>query len=132
MPDPPRNIEQGEVFWCEPDPKDTEGSEQQGDRVWVVMSIPRLHRGKCVVGLPLSRHIEKAGAHLIQIPQREITVQDGSEPMPRVALTDQIRALDKNRLRKKHGFISIRAVNAIILGIEYLLGSKPAPIKRAN
>ena len=127
MATPNPNISQGEIYWCEPEPNDTVGSEQKDDRPWVIMSIPRLHRGNCVVGLPISRHVEKAGAHLIQIPKEEITVEDGSPPIARVALTDQIRTLDKTRLRKKHGFISVRAINAIIIGIEYLIGATPIP-----
>ena len=120
-------INQGDVYWCEPDPKDTVGSEQEVDRPWMIVSIPRFHRGNCVVGLPLSRHTEKALAHLIKVPKQEITVQDGSPSIDRVALTDQIRALDKTRLRKKHGFVSTRAINAIKLGLDYLFGNQALP-----
>lgn len=124
---PPTNISQGEVWFCEPDPADTVGGEIEKDRPWVIMSVPRCHRGRCVVGLPLSRHMEKAGGHLMTIPKEEITVEDGSESVNRVALTDQVRALDKNRLRRKFGFVSVRAVNAINLGLDYLFGDKPMP-----
>lgn len=115
-------IKQGEIFFCEPDPQDIVGSEQEGDRPWVVVSISALHRGNCVVGLPLSRHIEKAGGHLIKVPLNEITM-DGNDPnIDRVALTDQIRALDKRRFRRKLGHISTRAINSILLGLDYLFG----------
>jgi len=120
-------INQGECYWCEPDPKDTVGSEIEKDRVWVIISIPRFHRGNCVVGLPLSRHVEKALAHLIKVPKTEMTVEDGSPSIDRVALTDQIRCLDKTRLRKKHGFISVRAINGIKHGMDYLFGNEPLP-----
>ncbi len=123
----PSLVNQGDLYWCEPDPKDTEGAEQAGDRPWVIISISRLHRGKCVVGLPLSRHTEKAGAHLIQVPAREITMVDGNPSIARVALTDQIRALDKLRLRRKAGYVSVRAINAIKLGLDYLIGNTPLP-----
>jgi mRNA-degrading endonuclease toxin of MazEF toxin-antitoxin module len=122
-------INQGETYWCEPDPQDIVGSEQEGDRIWVIVSIPRLNRGNCVVGLPLSRHIEKAVAHLIQIPKSEITMEDGNPSIDRVALTDQIRALDKTRFRKKAGYVSIRAINAILMGLDYLFGKVPLPRK---
>jgi mRNA-degrading endonuclease toxin of MazEF toxin-antitoxin module len=119
-------IRQGEIFFCEPDPKDIVGSEQEGDRPWVVMSVPRCNRGNCVVGLPLSRHTEKAGAHLIKIPSNEITLDDGTKDVDRVALTDQIRALDKRRFRRKFGHISERAITSIIeLGLDYLFGRDP-------
>ncbi len=122
------NVQQGELYWCEPDPKDIEGSEQEGDRIWVVISIPRFNRGNCAVGLPLSRHVEKAVAHLIKVPKNEITMEDGNPSIDRVALTDQIRALDKTRFRKKAGFISIRAINAILVGLDYLFGKTPFPV----
>lgn len=127
MPNPPSILNQGDMYWCNPDPKDTEGSEQAGDRIWLIISIPRLHRGRCAVGLPLSRHMEKAGAHLVQIPKEEITMEDGNPSIDRVALTDQIRALDKTRLRKKAGFVSVRAISAIKLGLDYLFGNTPLP-----
>ena len=72
-------VKQRELYFCEPDPQDTIGSEQAGDRVWCIVSIPQLRRGNCVVALPLSRHMEKAGAHLIKVPLQEITVE-GDDP----------------------------------------------------
>ena len=125
MPISPTTYNQGDTYWCNPDPNlvDTEGSEQKGDRIWVIMSAPRCHRGRCLVALPLSQHIEKAGGHLIKIPKNEITMVDGNPPIDRVALVDQIRALDKTRLRKKAGSISKRAVTSILdLGLDYLFG----------
>lgn len=127
MPAPTGSIRQGEMYWCEPDPQDTVGSEIEKDRPWVIVSIPRLNRGNCVVGLPLSRHIEKAVAHLIVVPKSEITMEDGNPSIDRVALTDQIRALDKTRFRKKAGFVSQRAITSILLGMDYLFGNVPLP-----
>lgn|SRR6185437_8823460 len=126
MPTPP-SINQGDLYWCEPDPTDTVGSEQKGKRPWVIISIPRLHRGNCVVGLPLSSNVAKAVAHLIQIPKNEITMEGGSSSIDCVALTDQVRALDKRRLREKAGHVSPRAINAIRLGLDYLFGNTPLP-----
>jgi len=123
MPISPKIVEQGEIYWCEPDPKDTVGSELEKDRPWVVVSLSRLHRGNCVVAIPLSSRVEKAVAHLIQIPKGEFTPEPGVTPYDCVALTDQIRALDKNRFRKKFGRISQRAMNSLIhLGIRRMLG----------
>lgn len=122
MPSSPTVINQGEMYWCEPDPKDTVGSEQEGDRPWVIVSSPRFHRGNCVVGLPLSRHTDKALAHLIAVPKSEITMVDGNPSIDRVALTDQIRALDKTRFRRKAGYVSKRAISSILLGLDYLFG----------
>ena len=127
MPGPQVSINQGDLYWCEPDPEDTVGSEQEGERPWVVISIPRLHRGNCAVGLPLSSHVEKSGAHLIKIPKNEVTMEGGKPSIDCVALTDQIRALDKTRFRAKAGFVSVRAINAILLGLDYLFGNKSLP-----
>ncbi len=122
MPISPTVVNQGEIFFCEPDPQDIVGSEQEGDRPWVIVSIASLHRGNCVVGLPLSRHIEKAGGHLIKVPFQEITMDGNDTNIDRVALTDQIRALDKRRFRRKLGRVSPRAVTSILHGLDYLCG----------
>ena len=123
MPSPTSAIiNTGEIYWCEPDPKDTVGSEQEKDRPWVIVSKAELHRGNCVVGLPLSKQLGKACAHLIQIPASEMTTCDGSIPYPCVALTDQIRSLDKTRLRRKKGRISKQGLDSILLGLQFLFG----------
>lgn len=63
----PQTFKQGETYWCTPDPADTIGSEQQGDRIWVIVSLRT--RSKVVVAVPLSRHIEKATApFLVTVP----------------------------------------------------------------
>jgi len=121
MQSPPQLFRQGDTYWCEPDPQDTVGSEQKGDRIWLIVSLRS--RGNGVVALPLSRHVEKATLpFLITVPSTEITTVDGTQPVDRVALTDQIRNLDKSRLRKKSGAVSRRALLAIFAGIDYMLG----------
>jgi len=112
---------QGETYWCEPDPNDTVGSEQAGDRIWLIVS--QSTRAKCIVGLPLSRHTDKAGPpFLIPIPSSEIKVIDGGPEMDRIALTDQIRCLDKSRLRKQSGSVTKRALYSIFSGIDRMMG----------
>jgi mRNA-degrading endonuclease toxin of MazEF toxin-antitoxin module len=118
---PTQVINQREMWFCEPDPKDTVGSEQEKDRIWVIVSIARLHRGNCVVGVPLTSK-NKAGAHLIQIPAAEFQMDGGRSAITSVALTDQIRTLDKSRFRCKAGTISTRGLDAIMLGLDRLLG----------
>lgn len=121
----PTVYSQGDLYFCDPDPsqQQTTGSEMRGDHVWVIVSVPDCHRGNCVVGIPMSRHMNKAVGHLIKIPQQEITLNAGELVMDRVALTDQIRVLDKVRLRHKLGTVSQRAMTSIFdLGIDRLLG----------
>jgi mRNA-degrading endonuclease toxin of MazEF toxin-antitoxin module len=110
-------VKTGEMWWCEPDPLDTVGSEQEKDRIWVIVSATALHRGNCVVGVPLTTNLTKASAHLVQIPKKEL-IMDGKNPsIPSVALTDQIRALDKTRFRRKAGHISQYGLHSIQLGL---------------
>jgi mRNA-degrading endonuclease toxin of MazEF toxin-antitoxin module len=129
-PQIPANVRQGDIYWCDPDPEGTipVGSEQVGERPWVIISHQRVHRGNCVVGMPLSRHIGKSIAHLVAIPKGEITMEDGTAAIDRVALTDQVRPLDKLRLKQpRAGYVSIRAINCIVLGLDYLFGKAPLP-----
>lgn len=114
-------VNTGELWWCEPDPKDTVGSEQEKDRIWVIVSKSSLHRGKCVVGVPFTTNLSKACAHLIQIPKEEFKMLPGTKAENCVALTDQIRALDKTRFRKKAGTISADGLEAIRLGLRRML-----------
>ncbi len=80
------------------------------------------------MGLPLSRHTEKKMAHLIGVPKAEITMEDGTPSIDRVALTDQIRALDKNRfIGNRAGYVSQRAITSMLLGLDYLFGNAPLP-----
>lgn len=115
------------MYWCEPDPADTLGSEQHGDRIWLIVSMRS--RSRCVVALPLSRHTEKAiHPFLITVPASQITTVDGTAAIDRVALVDQIRSLDKSRLRKKSGEVTMRALFSVFNGIDYMLGRHfPSP-----
>jgi mRNA interferase MazF len=123
MPIPPKTVvKTGELYFCEPDPKDTVGSEVEKDRPWVIVSQTHLHRGNCVVALPLTKNLGKGLAHLITIPRTEIVWDGGVAPYDSVALTDQIRALDKLRLRRKIGHVSQRGLDAILLGLQALFG----------
>ena len=135
MPNQQPIFNQGDLYWCDPDPQlvDQVGSEQKGDRIWLIVSVPRLSRGNCIVGLPLSRHTEKGGVapHLIIVPDVEITMVDGNPSITRLALTDQIRCLNKTRLRKKAGFISRRALFSTLSGLDSLFG-RQYPSPKAN
>lgn len=114
-------VKTGEIYWCEPDPNDTVGSEIEKDRMWVIVSATHLHRGKCVVGVPLTKNLDKACAHLIKIPKGELSLDGKTAAIDSVALTDQIRALDKTRFRRKAGHISRDGLHAIQLGLSRLL-----------
>jgi len=119
---PTQVINQREMYWCEPEPKDTMGSEEKFDHIWVIVSDARFNRGKCVVGVPLTSNLDKGVAHLVAIPKTEVQMDGGKPSIDSVALTDQIRALDKTRCRRKAGMISVRGLEAILLGLDRLFG----------
>jgi mRNA-degrading endonuclease toxin of MazEF toxin-antitoxin module len=120
----PAAYNQGDIYFCDPDPqvKDTVGSEQRGDHVWAIVSVPSCHRGNCVVGVPLSKHMHKAGGHLIQLPDSFINYHANEPTLPRVALVDQIRVLDKTRLRRKVGTLSTDGISGVFQGMDRLFG----------
>jgi mRNA-degrading endonuclease toxin of MazEF toxin-antitoxin module len=121
MPSPTSvTVKTGDIFWCEPDPQDTVGHEQEKDRPWVIVSLTSLHRGKCVVGIPLTKNTSIACSHLIAIPKEELVLDGGVAPFDCTALTDQIRALDRTRFRRKAGTITPKGLNGIKLGLERL------------
>lgn len=62
-------VRPGDIYWCEPDPADTVGSEIEKDRLWVVVSQSHLNRGNCVVAVPLTSNMAKGIGHLITIPK---------------------------------------------------------------
>jgi len=81
MPSPIQAIvKTGDIFWCEPDPKDTVGHEQEKDRPWVIVSLASLHRGKCVVGVPLTKNTSISCSHLVLIPKSELVLDAGAAP----------------------------------------------------
>jgi mRNA-degrading endonuclease toxin of MazEF toxin-antitoxin module len=97
-----------------------------------VVSLPRYHRKNNVVALPLSRHVDKARGHLIKVIASEITMEDGNPSIDRVALTDQVRCLDKTRFRKKAGFLSSKGMSAVLLGLDIMVGNRREPPPISN
>lgn len=98
------------------------GSEQKGDHVWVIVSVASCHRANCVVGVPLSKHMNKAGGHLIKLPHQFISYSANEPTLDRVALVDQIRVIDKTRLRRKIGTLSKLGISGVFQGLDRLFG----------
>ena len=115
-------VKPGDIYWCEPDPADTVGSEIEKDRMWVVVSQSHLNRGNCVVAVPPTRNMTKGIAHLIAIPKDYLILDNQHPPNDSIALTDQIRCLDKTRFRRKAGRITDLGLSGIKTGLEYLVG----------
>ena len=134
------DILQGDIYWVYAHDLDIEGSEQQKNRPYVIVSRLRINRmGKNVVGVPLSTVLSKAGGHRILIPI-ELMVKDLAWPLqwpsgtPRrqletsVALTDHIRVLDKVRLTQpRMGYLAATAVGGLELAINYIFETPQNP-----
>jgi len=117
-------IKQGEIYWVRADDLDIEGSEQQKNRPYVIVSRTLINRlGKNVVGVPFSTKLHKASSHRVKIPV-EFMVKDPNCKRTletSVALTDHIRVLDVGRLEQpKMGTLSQTAIGGMELALSFL------------
>ena len=102
-------LERGDVYWVSLDP--TIGAEIQKIRPVVVVSINPLNRArKTFIGVPLS-----TSAPAIDYVNIELT--GGS-----VARCDQVRTLDKTRLRNKIGRINAADMRLLSIGLKRIMG----------
>ena len=119
-------IKQGELFWVEIRHADSVGSEQRNLRPWVVVSRTELNRGNTVVAVPLTTQTNKYRPHRTLIPERHMIKdpQCTDQLYDSVVLTDQIRTLDKRRLKQpKIGSLSQTATIGLVeTGLAYLFG----------
>ena len=89
-------VRRGDVYWVKLDP--TIGSEIQKTRPAIVVSNDSCNRyGQRVVVLPLISNVET-------VYLGEALVEVGAKPAR--AIGDQIRAVDKRRLRRRLGRVS--------------------------
>ena len=95
-------IERGDVYWVELDP--TRGSEVAKTRPCFVLSATEInqHR-KTVVVIPLTTTATPAAPLLIAIPSTGATSK---------ARIEHIRAVDKSRLQRKLGKLSVQDLHA--------------------
>ena len=117
-------IKQGDIYWVSARYLDIAGHEQQKNRPYVVVSRDLINNlGQNIVGVPLSTKIHKANSHRILIPVQHM-IKDPSatrDLSTSVALTDQIRVLDRSRLEMpKMGSLSSTAIGGLELGLVYL------------
>ncbi|MGI8989352.1 MAG: type II toxin-antitoxin system PemK/MazF family toxin [Bryobacteraceae bacterium] len=130
------DICQGDIYWVRARDLDIEGSEQRKNRPYVIVSRLKINRlGKNVVGVPLTSQLHKGGSHRVNIPLN-LMVRDVGWPLewspgtPRtqletsVALTDQIRVLDKGRLAyPRMGYLTSTAIAGLELALNYIFES---------
>ena len=102
----------GEIWWVALDP--TVGSETRKTRPCVVVSVDILNeRRKTVIVVPLSSSPKASPPIMIPV------TCDGS---PAVAVSDQLRAVAKERLRTRLGILRDEEMSAIDDGIVQILG----------
>lgn len=122
------DFRQGDIFFYEPaGQRDAplfavSGSEQQGYRPWVIVSVDAVHsRTPTVVAVPLTTKTSKANSYRINLPAPELIAAPGRDPFVQsVALCDHVRVIDKSQLRVKAGRLSENAIIAVGLGLAYV------------
>lgn len=95
-------FKQGEIYWVKiNDDTETTGSELKKSRPYIIVSKNQINRlGPRVVGVPFTSSLHLACAHRVLVPLSQMVPNPAcSHPLnDSVALTDQIRVLDKSRL----------------------------------
>ena|ERR1022692_4172043 len=117
------DVKQGEIYWVDIPASHIEGAEIYKRRPYIIVSRTLINRAcKTVVGVPMTTTEGNDPPHRIQIPAREIIrdIAFNGEIKDSVAKTDQIRVLDKSRLERRMGTLSMTAIVAVGLGLEYL------------
>jgi|SRR5665213_224656 len=123
-PGKPITVRQGEIYWVFAKDLDIQGSEQNKDRPYVIVSRDAINQqGHNVVGVPLSTKLHKANSYRILIPKAHIN-KDIACPRHMsnsVALVDHIRVLDPSRFEQpRMGRLSDTAMGGIELGITFI------------
>jgi mRNA interferase MazF len=105
------SVRRGDIWWVNLDP--TQGSEISKTRPAVVMTADALNRARrTVVIVPLSTS---------PTPRPPIVVATPSAGANSVAVCDQVRAVDKSRLTRNSGHLSLADIRAIKDGIRRVL-----------
>jgi mRNA-degrading endonuclease toxin of MazEF toxin-antitoxin module len=122
------DVLQGEIYWVHIPSIQTQGSEQSGNRPFIVMSRTLLNRRlNTVVAVPMTtlngtltvESLATQPPFRVMIPVSEITkdVMCTSALSISVAKTDQTRVLDKSRLGQRIGQLSQTAIASVGVGI---------------
>ena len=113
----------GDVVWV--DPGTTVGEEIQKIRPWVVVSRDSVHSGRAFVGVPLKSNLSSPCPYRILIPQTQFIPHPsytGNRPFnSSLAVCDQVRFMDKERVRSVYGSLTVQALSSIRLGLSYVL-----------
>jgi len=114
---------QGDIYWVDIPQEQTEGSEQFGRRPFVVLSRNAVNKTvKTILVAPMSTNISQQPPHRVVIPVTEIIrdISSKSTLSPSVVKTDQLRVIDKSRLKDKIGTLSQTATKSVLLGVAFV------------
>ncbi len=104
-------MNRGDIYWVNLEP--TQGAEIRKKRPCVVVSATPINRARhTVVVVPLSTEAK---------PHPPIAIPVECLGRQAVAICDQIRAVDKTRLLKLEGYLSITDLEALDEGIKQVL-----------
>ncbi len=102
-----QKLRRGDVFWANLDP--TVGVEIKKRRPVVVVSNNVINqRSRLVIVVPLTTNVTRLSPSHVLLPQGECGLSQDSK-----ALTEQIRAIDKQRLVNRVGSLSSRFLRLI-------------------
>ncbi len=109
---PPGTVRRGEVWWVDFDP--TRGSEIRKTRPALVLTVDALNLARrSIVVVPLSTG---------PAARPPIVVATPSAGPRSVAVCDQVRAVDKSRLTRRGGQLSMTDLRAVEGGVRVVLG----------
>ena len=105
-------MQRGEVWWVDFDP--SQGSEIQKCRPAVILTINAINKVRRTVAVvPLST---------AATPRPPIVIPAPSAGQNSVAVCDQLRAIDKNRVLKRIGVLSASDLAALSSAVKIVLG----------
>jgi mRNA interferase MazF len=112
-------MKRGEVWWADLVPRS--GSEQRGRRPVVIVSHDAFNRTanwRSIIVVPLSTSVRQAGRG-----PTAVHVPRGSSGLSResVALCHQVTTLDRGKLTKQVGTLSVPLVSAVSVGLKAAL-----------
>ena len=103
-------VRRGEIWWVSFDP--TQGGEIRKTRPAVVLTADALNRARrTVVVVPLSTG---------PLPRRPIVVGTPFAGTGSVAVCDQVRAVDKRRLTRNQGRLSVADLRSVEDGLRHI------------
>lgn len=116
------SLERGSVVLVDLEP--TLGHEQQGTRPCVVVSDAAVNSNQ---RFPLIAVVPVTGTPAQGALYPTLAPGSSGLTKPSTALVDQVRSIDKQRVRRRYGQVSPDELEAIVAGLRLYLGLDPDP-----